>query len=232
MKRKRRLPEVAGAAQAVGTTGKSIVILISGRGSNMNAVLGAKLPCRVAAVISNRADAEGLTVAREHGIPGEVVAHTNYPDRAGFDAALAARIDAYAPDLVVLAGFMRILTPEFVARYRKRLINIHPSLLPAYSGLNTHQRALADGVKVHGCTVHFVTPDLDHGPIIIQAAVPVLINDTAETLAVRVLHEEHRIYPQAIRWLCEGRARLNDAGRVEFCAEEQPAPALISPGLE
>lgn len=209
-----------------------MVILISGRGSNMRAILRASLPCRIAAVISNRADAEGLALAREHGIPTAVVAHRDYADRAAFDAALAAAIDVHAPDFVVLAGFMRILTPEFVAHYRGRLINIHPSLLPAYGGLNTHQRALADGVKVHGCTVHFVTSDLDHGPIIIQAAVPVLINDTPETLAARVLHEEHRIYPQAIRWLCEGRAFLNETGRVEFTAQEQPAPALISPGLE
>jgi phosphoribosylglycinamide formyltransferase 1 len=210
----------------------AVVILISGRGSNMQAILRASLPCRIAAIVSNRADAEGLALAREHGIPTAVVPHGAYADRAAFDAALAAAIDAHAPDLVVLAGFMRILTPQFVAHYRGRLVNIHPSLLPAYGGLHTHRRALADGVKIHGCTVHFVTSDLDHGPIIIQAAVPVLMDDTPDTLSARVLHEEHRIYPQAIRWLCEGRARLTDAGRVEFDALEQPAPALISPALD
>lgn len=232
MKRKHKSPEGAGAESTGAASQGAMVILISGRGSNMEAILRAGLPCRIAAVISNRADAEGLATARTHGIPTAVVPHVDYADRASFDAALAAAIDAYQPSLVVLAGFMRILTADFVARYRKRMINIHPSLLPAYGGLNTHQRVLADGVKIHGCTVHFVTSDLDHGPIIIQAAVPVLLDDTAETLATRVLHEEHRIYPQAIRWICEGRARLNDAGRVEFRAEEQPGPALISPGLE
>ncbi len=198
----------------------------------MQAIFRAGLPCRIAAVISNRADAEGLAVARAHGIPVAVVAHGDYPDRAAFDAALSRQIDAWRPDLVVLAGFMRILTPGFVAQYHGRLINIHPSLLPAFGGLHTHQRALAEGVKVHGCTVHFVTSDLDHGPIIIQAAVPVLRDDTPETLAARVLHEEHRIYPQAIRWLCEGRAALAASGKVEFSALEQPGAALISPGLE
>lgn len=211
---------------------KSVVILVSGRGSNMQAMLQARLPCRVAAVISNRADAEGLNAARAHGIPAIAVEHANYPSRAAFDAALAREIDLHHPDLVVLAGFMRILTPEFVAHYRGRLINIHPSLLPAYSGLNTHQRALADGVKIHGCTVHFVTDDLDHGPIIIQAAVPVLKDDTPTTLAARVLQAEHRIYPQAIRWLCTERIKLDEDGRVIFSRLEQPAPALISPGLD
>jgi phosphoribosylglycinamide formyltransferase-1 len=231
MRHKRRSPDRSAAGSAPAGA-KSVVILISGRGSNMQAILRSGLPCRVAAVISNRADAEGLAFAREHGIPAIVVAHGDYADRATFDAALAEKIDACNPDLVVLAGFMRILTPAFVARYHGRLINIHPSLLPSYGGLNTHQRALADGVKVHGCTVHFVTSDLDHGPIIIQAAVPVLGTDTPETLAARVLREEHRIYPQAIRWLCEGRAALNSEGRVVFDALEQPGPALISPGLD
>jgi phosphoribosylglycinamide formyltransferase-1 len=211
---------------------KSIVILISGRGSNMHALLASRLPCRVAAVISNCADAPGLGIAREHGIATGVVAHGNYPSRAAFDAALAAAIDQYQPDLVVLAGFMRILTPGFVAHYRGRLINIHPSLLPAYGGLDTHARVLQDGVKIHGCTVHFVSDDLDHGPIIIQAAVPVLDDDTPETLAQRVLHEEHRIYQQAVRWFCNDHLRLDENGNVHLDRSVQPGFSLISPGLE
>lgn len=211
---------------------KKIVILISGRGSNMQALLEANLPCRIVAVISNRADAHGLEIAREHGIATAVVSHRDHADRASFDAALAQVIDGHQPDIVVLAGFMRILTAQFVNRYRGRLINIHPSLLPAYAGVSTHERALHDGVKIHGCTVHFVTPDLDHGPIIIQAAVQVLADDTPQTLAQRVLHEEHRIYPQAVRWLCNGQVRLNDAGTVESKRLEQPGMPLISPGLE
>lgn len=209
-----------------------MVVLISGRGSNLQSILQARLPCRIAAVISNRADAKGLDIAREHDIPAVVIEHRKYPTRSAFDAALAEAIDAYRPDLLVLAGFMRILTPEFVERYHRRLINIHPSLLPAYGGLDTHQRALQDGVKIHGCTVHFVTSDLDHGPIIIQAAVPVLRDDTPETLNERVLREEHRIYPQAIHWLCTGRVALGADGRISSSLLEQPGPALISPGLE
>jgi len=211
---------------------KKIVILISGRGSNLQALLEAKLPCMIAAVISNRADAEGLDIAMTYGIPTEVVEHRDYPDRDSFDAALARRIESYQPDWIALAGFMRILTPVFVTYYRGRLINIHPSLLPAYGGLNTHARALQDGVKIHGCTVHFVTPDLDHGPIIIQAAVPVKHDDTEQTLAERVLHEEHRIYPQALRWLCTGQIELTGEGKVAFKRRQQIGFALISPGLE
>lgn len=211
---------------------KKVVILISGRGSNMQALLEAKLPCRIAAVISNRTAAEGLSIAKAHGIPTAVVEHRDYADRDSFDAALAQTIDAYQPDFVALAGFMRILTAGFVARYRGKLINIHPSLLPAYGGLNTHARALRDGVKIHGCTVHFVTPDLDHGPIIIQAAVPVLADDTEQTLAARVLREEHRIYPQAIRWLCKDQIELNEQGQVIFRHRKQSSVTLISPGLE
>ncbi len=211
---------------------KKIVILISGRGSNMQALLHAKLPCQVAAVISNRADAHGLEIARQHGVATAVVAHRDYADRAAFDTAPAQVIDRHQPDIIVLAGFMRILTEQFVNHYRGKLINIHPSLLPAYAGVNTHERALHDGVKIHGCTVHFVTPDLDHGPIIIQAAVQVLSDDTAQTLARRVLHEEHRIYPQAIDWLCRGQVSLNAAGKVVTDRLEQPGTPLISPGLE
>ncbi|MDP4030434.1 MAG: phosphoribosylglycinamide formyltransferase [Gallionella sp.] len=211
---------------------KNIVILISGRGSNMQALLEAGLPCRIAAVISNRADAGGLKIAQAHGVPTAVIEHRDYADRDSFDAALAALIDTFHPDFVVLAGFMRILTAGFVARYHGKLVNIHPSLLPAYGGLHTHMRALQDGVKIHGCTVHFVTADLDHGPIIIQAAVPVLCDDTEQALAARVLHEEHRIYPQAIRWLCMDQIELGDKGKVIFRHSKQSGAALISPDLE
>ena len=211
---------------------KKIVILISGRGSNMQALLEAKLPCEIAAVISNRADAEGLSIARSHSIPAVVVSHRDFADRESFDAALAGEIVRHQPDLVVLAGFMRILTPAFVNHYAGRLINIHPSLLPTYAGVNTHERALQDGVKIHGCTVHFVTTDLDHGPIIIQAAVPVLVDDTPTTLAARVLHEEHRIFPQAVRWLCHKQVWLDKKGRVATDRLEQAGITLITPGLD
>lgn len=210
---------------------KKIVILISGRGSNMQALLNAKLPCKIAAVISNRADAQGLQIAQAQGIATATVAHKDYADRASFDAALAAEIDRHAPDVVVLAGFMRILTDGFVERYRGKLVNIHPSLLPSYAGTHTHERALQDGVKIHGCTVHFVTPTLDGGPIIIQAAVAVLSNDTPDSLSARVLHEEHRIYAQAVRWLCREQVWLNENGRVVSNRLEQPGPALVFPGL-
>jgi phosphoribosylglycinamide formyltransferase 1 len=180
---------------------KSMVILISGRGSNMQAMVEAGLP--VAAVISNRADAAGLKYAAARGIATAVVEHRGYPTREAFDAALAQAVDSFRPGLVALAGFMRILTGDFVLRYQGRLLNIHPSLLPAFPGLDTHARALAAGVKLHGATVHFVTTELDHGPIIIQAAVPVLPRDDETTLAARVLVEEHRIYPQAARWFLE-----------------------------
>ena len=187
-------------------TQRNIVILISGGGSNMAAIVKTaqrdnwqqRYGARVAAVISNKADAGGLQFAREHKIATAVVEHKAYADRASFDAALQACIDQYQPALVVLAGFMRILTPEFVAHYQGRLLNIHPSLLPAFPGLHTHQRALDAGCQVVGATVHRVTPDLDHGPILAQAAVPVLPSDSAESLAARVLTQEHRIYPQAI----------------------------------
>ncbi|OHC90418.1 MAG: phosphoribosylglycinamide formyltransferase [Sideroxydans sp. RIFOXYB12_FULL_59_6] len=211
---------------------KNIVILISGRGSNMEALLRANLPCRIAAVISNKADAQGLEIARAHGIDTAVVSHRDYADRAAFDAALAQVIDGYQPDVIVLAGFMRILTDGFVNRYLGRMINIHPSLLPAYTGVDTHERAIRDGVKIHGCSVHFVTPALDGGPIIIQAAVPVLSNDTPQTLSARVLHEEHRIFPQAVRWLCSDQARLEANGRVAIDRIEQLGSTLISPGLD
>ncbi len=211
---------------------KSIVILISGRGSNMVALIDAAasgtLPVRVAAVLANRPDAKGLEVAAAAGVVTRVVDHRLYRDRESFDAAMAEAIDAYSPDLVVLAGFMRILSDGFVAHYEGRLINIHPSLLPSFPGLHTHQRALDDGVRVHGCTVHFVTPKLDHGPIVVQAAVPVLDGDDATVLAARVLEQEHRIYPLAVRWFAEGRLRLED-GRVRLDAPQEYASCLISP---
>ncbi|WP_255988549.1 phosphoribosylglycinamide formyltransferase [Chitinolyticbacter albus] len=193
---------------------KNIVILISGRGSNMQAIVDAAVPeARIAAVVSNRADAAGLAWAAERGIATAVLDHKQFDGREAFDTALAALIDGYAPDLVVLAGFMRILTAGFVTHYENRLINIHPSLLPAFTGLHTHERAIAEGVKFAGCTVHFVTAELDHGPIIAQATVPVLEDDTADDLAARVLKEEHRLYPMAVRLFAQGRLRI-DGGRV------------------
>lgn len=165
---------------------------------------------RVAAVISNRADATGLEFARQHGIPTRVVAHTDYDDREAFDADLALAVEEHLPDVVALAGFMRILTDGFVARFDQRLVNVHPSLLPAFPGLNTHRRAIAAGCKLAGATVHFVTPTLDHGPIIAQAVVPVMPADTPGTLAARVLEREHVIYPRAVRWLVHGLLRTQD----------------------
>jgi phosphoribosylglycinamide formyltransferase-1 len=192
---------------------KNIVILISGRGSNMEAIIRAavaeKWPARIAAVISNRADAGGLRTAELSGIPVATVEHSNFPDRVSFDRALAEQIDGFQPDLVVLAGFMRILSAGFVEHYRGYLLNIHPSLLPSFPGLSTHRRALEAGVRFHGATVHFVTQTLDHGPIVEQAVVPVFEDDVEETLAQRVLAEEHRIYPAAVRGIVEGRIRLD-----------------------
>jgi len=193
---------------------KTLVILISGRGSNMEALLDARLPARVAAVISNNPQARGLATAQQRGIATAAVDHRAFPDRAAFDEALAAEIDRHRPDLVALAGFMRVLTEPFIERYRGRLMNIHPSLLPEFPGLDTHRRALAAGARVHGCTVHFVTPVVDSGPIINQAPVPVEPGDTEEQLAARVLVEEHRIYPQAVRGFLEGRIRLGPDGTV------------------
>ncbi len=189
----------------------SVVVLISGRGSNLAAILDAGIP--VAAVISNVADAGGLAIAAQRGIPARVVKHGDYPTREAFEAVLAAEIEGFAPRLVAYAGFMRIVTASFVKRYDGRMLNIHPSLLPAFTGLHTHERALAAGAKLHGCTVHFVTPELDSGPIVIQAAVPVLPADTAERLAARVLAQEHIVYPKAIRWFLEDRLVI-DKGRV------------------
>jgi phosphoribosylglycinamide formyltransferase-1 len=201
---------------------KNIVILISGRGSNMEAVVRAaaaeQWPARIAAVISNRADAAGLDFAAAHGIATAVVANRDYPTRAAFDSALRDVIDAFAPDLVVLAGFMRILTPPFVAHYAGRMLNIHPSLLPNFPGLHTHEQALAAGVAEHGATVHVVTAELDHGPIVDQAVVPVLPGDTPDSLAARVLVQEHLLYPRAIRCFLAG---LLPAGQGIDVADQQ-----------
>jgi phosphoribosylglycinamide formyltransferase-1 len=210
---------------------KSIVILISGRGSNMEAIVRAAIPgARIAAVISNRPNAAGLAFAEANGIATEVLDHTGFAGREAFDAALAEVIDRHAPDLVVLAGFMRMLTPGFVQRYEGRLVNIHPSLLPAFTGLHTHRRALETGVRVHGATVHFVTAELDGGPIIVQAVVPVLPDDTEDALAERVLVQEHRMYPQAVRWIVEDRVRL-EQGRVTVLAAPS-ANGIVNPALE
>ena len=210
---------------------KRIVILISGRGSNMEALLNADMGASVAAVISNNPAAAGLATARQRGVAAAIIDHRTFGDRPAFDAALAAEIDRHEPDLVVLAGFMRILTETFVRRYRGRMLNIHPSLLPAFPGLDTHRRALASGARIHGCTVHFVTAALDHGPIVIQAAVPVLPDDTEARLAARVLLEEHRVYPQAVRWYCEGRLTLGADDIVRFDAARTADGVLISPPL-
>ena len=211
---------------------KRIVILISGRGSNMEAMLKTRLPAEIVAVISNEPTAKGLVTAQAQHIATAVVPHRAFADRAAFDAALAAEIDRHRPDLIVLAGFMRVLTEGFVARYASRMVNIHPSLLPSFPGLHTHRRALEAGVRVHGCTVHFVTPGLDSGPIIIQAAVPVLAHDTEDTLSARVLEQEHRIYPQAVRWLCEGRVTLGANGVVTITHFSAASGALVSPTLD
>lgn len=202
----------------------SLLVLISGRGSNLQALAEARLP--IAAVVANRADAAGLAVAAARGIPTRVVEHRSFATREAFDAALAAEIDRFAPKLVALAGFMRVLTPAFVERYRNRLINIHPSLLPAFPGLETHARALAAGVKLHGCSVHFVTTELDCGPIIIQAAVPVRSGDTPESLAARVLAQEHVIYPRAAGWFLDGRLVI---GKGVVSVEGDDAQLVIAP---
>jgi phosphoribosylglycinamide formyltransferase-1 len=202
---------------------KKLVILISGRGSNMEAIVRAcsreGWPAQVAAVIASRPDAAGLAFAASHGIATAVVDHCQFPDRESFDAALTREIDAFTPDLVVLAGFMRILTTGFVDHYAGRMLNVHPSLLPSFAGLKTHQQALDAGVRLHGASVHFVTSELDHGPIVIQSAVPVLTGDDAAALSERVLATEHIIYPRAVRWFVEGRVAL-DGLRVSLTPPE------------
>ena len=195
----------------------------------MQSLLEARLPASFEAVISNVPDAAGLAIAKQHGVATAVVDHKAYPTRSDFDAALRAEIDRHRPDLVVLAGFMRVLTEETVGHYAGRMLNIHPSLLPAFPGLNTHARAIESGVRVHGCTVHFVTPTLDHGPIVIQAAVPVLQDDTDASLAARVLAQEHRVYAEAVRWFCEDRLTVAHAGKVHVAHAAKAAGTLLSP---
>ena len=188
---------------------KNIVILISGRGSNMQAIVNAAIPdARIAAVLSNSATAAGLAWAVERGIATDSLNHKDFPSRLAFDQAMMERIDAYQPDLVVLAGFMRILTPEFCSHYQNRLINIHPSILPSFTGLHTHERALEAGCRVAGCTIHFVTPELDCGPIISQGIVPILDGDTPDDIAARVLTVEHRLFPQAVADFVAGRLKI------------------------
>ena len=207
---------------------KSYVILISGRGSNMQALVDAQLSGRCAAVIANRPDAAGLAWAAARGLPTAVVDHKSFASRDEFDAALAAEIERHGPDLVLLAGFMRVLGQDFVRRFDGRLLNIHPSLLPAFPGMHTHRAALAADVKIHGCTVHFVTPALDCGPIVVQAAVPVLAADSEDTLAARVLVQEHIVYAQAVRWFLEGRITVVD-GHVRLADAVANGGALIVP---
>ena len=206
-----------------------VVVLLSGRGSNFQAIVEAKLPIEIVAVISNRPQAAGLVFAREQGLKAVALDHTLHSERAAFDVELADEIERHQPDLVVLAGYMRILSPAFINRFEGRLLNIHPSLLPMFPGLKTHERALAEGVKIHGCTVHFVTAQLDHGPIVIQAAVRVRADDTADTLAVRVLAQEHQIYPQAIRWFAEGQL-VNNRGRVNL-KDDLTSQSVLSTGV-
>ena len=210
---------------------KRYVILISGRGSNMESLLDAGLPGLCAAVISNKAEAGGLASAASRGVANRVIDHRGFASRDEFDAALAAEIETLAPDLVLLAGFMRILGEGFVRRFEGRLLNIHPSLLPAFPGVKTHAQALAAGVRLHGCSVHFVTPALDGGPIIAQAAVPVLAGDDEATLGRRVLVEEHLLYPRVARWFLDGRLRLVD-GRAQLTDETAVVGSLHVPQID
>jgi len=212
------------------TTRAGIVILVSGRGSNMQAIIEAvrdgRLPAEIHAVVSNEPGAPALEHARAAGIPAIAINHRDFPTRAQFDQALMREVDAREPRLVVLAGFMRILGREFIDHYAGRLINIHPSLLPAFPGLDTHERALQSGAKFHGASVHFVTHEVDGGPVIVQATVPVRPDDSPDTLAARVLAEEHRIFPQAIRWFLDGRLSVRD-GRVLLDGRQSPEQGLI-----
>lgn len=213
-----------------------LVVLISGRGSNMQTIVDTvrdhRLPAQVCAVVANKADAPGLDWARGRDIDARVVPHRDYASRQEFDLALARVIDEYEPHYVLLAGFMRILTPEFVTRYSGRLINIHPSLLPAFPGLHTHDRAIEAGVQWHGCTVHFVTPVLDQGPVIAQGAVPVLAGDTPQTLAARVLRIEHRLYSRTVDWLAQGRVSLDGPMRVRVRGVATRSFVLAGDGAE
>lgn len=207
---------------------KNIVILISGRGSNMKAIVEAAIPnARIAAVLSNQESAAGLAWAAERGIPTAALNHKNFADRAAFDRAMIELIDRYQPDLVVLAGFMRILTPEFCLHYQNRLMNIHPSILPSFTGLHTHERALESGCRVAGCTIHFVTAELDCGPIIAQGIVPILENDTADDVAARVLAVEHRLFPQAVADFVAGRLHI-EGNRVSGNSRAEATSTLLA----
>jgi phosphoribosylglycinamide formyltransferase-1 len=215
------------------TPRKKIGVLISGRGSNLQALLDAcadpEYPAAIVLVISNQAGVQGLARAEAAGVPTRVIAHRDFPDRAEFDAAVTAALEEAGVDLVCMAGFMRIVTEGFIAHWKDRLINIHPALLPAFPGLDTHARALAAGVKLHGCTVHLVRFEVDTGPIIGQAAVPVLPGDTPETLAARVLKAEHALYPHCLRLFAEGRVRIVDEVALVELGPAEPKPALINP---
>ncbi len=210
----------------------NIIVLISGRGSNLRAIVSAinegSLAANVQAVISNNADAAGLNYATTQQLKTHVLDHKVYEDRLSFDRAMIEIIDSYTPDLIVLAGFMRLLTPEFVTHYLGRLINIHPSLLPAYRGLHTHQRALADKVSEHGASIHFVTPELDSGPVIAQCKVPVFADDTVETLTERVLAKEHTLYPTVIAWFTQGRIKMLDNTTAILDGKVISEPVLIA----
>lgn len=206
---------------------KNIVILISGRGSNMQAIVNAGIPdVRIAAVLSNSATAAGLAWAAERGIPTDSLNHKDFASRSAFDQAMMEKIDAYQPDLVVLAGFMRILTPKFCTRYEGRLMNIHPSILPSFTGLHTHERALAAGCRVAGCTIHFVTPELDCGPIISQGVVPIFDNDTADDIAARVLKVEHRLFPQAVADFAAGHLKIEGNRVINSRNQPEDRPLL------
>ncbi len=211
---------------------KRVAILISGRGSNMRSLVEASregdFPAEIALVLSNVASAEGLKFAEAQGIRTAVVEHRKFPDRESFERAVQATLADNAIELICLAGFMRVLTPWFVEQWRERMLNIHPALLPSYRGLHTHERALADGVKIHGATVHFVSPEMDAGPIVVQAAVPVLDSDTPDTLSARVLAQEHRIYPLALKLVAGGFTRM-DGGRVSVDSQAGVPPALVWP---
>jgi phosphoribosylglycinamide formyltransferase-1 len=207
-----------------------IAVLISGSGSNLQAIIdaieGGRLDAQIAGVISNRADAFGLERARQHGLPTAVVTHGDFPDRESFDRALMQKIDRWHVDVVVLAGFMRILTPAFVQHYEGRLLNIHPSLLPKYKGLHTHRRALEAGDTVHGCSVHFVTAELDGGPVVAQAEVPVQPGDDEASLSARVHAGEHRLYPQVLAWLARGELQYRD-GSLHFLGRPLTSPLAL-----
>jgi phosphoribosylglycinamide formyltransferase-1 len=208
---------------------KSGVVLISGRGSNMRSIVDAQTGLDVKAVISNRPEAKGLEWARSQGLPTVALDHRSHASREAFDEVLAGEIARHAPDLILLAGFMRILTPAFIARFPRRILNIHPSLLPSFPGLHTHRRALAAGVKLHGCTVHVVTPELDNGPVVAQAAVPVMPGDTEEALAARVLEAEHRVYPQVVRWFLEDRVEFLPGDVVQVRGAGVSSDCIASP---